>query len=122
MFATLAIAPLLLAQAATANMVEAEYETQDVAYEELMQGDAQEAIVQLEGELQQNPGDPALLINLGSAHAALGNLERAEFYYREARDSDEIYELELANGRWLDSRDAATLALANVEFQALAAK
>ncbi len=122
MFATLAIAPLMLAQAATAHMVEQQYETRDVAYEQLVEGDAESAIVALEAALADNPGDPAILINLGSAHAQMGNLERAEFYYRAARDSREDYRLELANGRWVDSRDAARLGLASVEFEAVAAR
>lgn len=122
MFATLAFAPLMLAQAATAHMVEQQYETRDVAYEELVQGDAEGALAELEAALAENPGDPAILINLGSAHSALGNLERAEFYYNAARSSSETYQLELANGRWMDSREAASLALASVELRALAAR
>ncbi len=122
MIATLALAPLMLAQAATALMVEQQYETRDVAYEELMQGDAEAALAELEAALAENPDDPAILINLGSAHSALGNLERAEFYYNAARNSSEEYELELANGRWMASREAASLALASVELQALAAR
>ncbi|MDE1467594.1 tetratricopeptide repeat protein [Aurantiacibacter sp. D1-12] len=122
MFATLIAAPMLLAQSATAQMVEQNYETREVAFEELLEGDARAAIAQLEAELEANPGDPAVLINLGSAHAQLGEFERAQAYYRQARDCEEGYELELANGRWLHSRDAATLALATVEFEALAAR
>lgn len=122
MLATLAIAPLMLAQAATAHMVEQEYETREVAYEELVDGDARAAVVRLEAELQDNPGDPAILINLASAHSLLGNYDAAQSYYRAARDADEGYQLELANGRWADSREVATLGLASVEFEALAAR
>jgi len=122
MFATLVVAPLMMAQAATAQMVEQNYERVDVAYEELVAGDAEAAVLQLEAELAEHGGNPALLINLGSAYAQLGNYERAKFYYRAARDCEEQYQLELANGRWLDSRDAATLALATVELEALAAR
>ena len=122
MLLTLAVAPLFIAQAATSVMVEQQYETRDVAYEELVEGDAAAAVLQLEAALVDNPGDPALLINLGSAHSQLGNFERAEFYFRAARESSESYELELANGRWLDSREAATLALASVELEALASR
>lgn len=122
MIAALALAPLLLAQAATGQMVEQEYETVDVAYEELADGDAEAAIAQLEAELAEDGGHPALFINLGSAHARLGNLERAEFFYRAARDCEEEYQMELADGRWMDSRDVARLALAGVEMQALAAR
>ncbi|MBH5321766.1 tetratricopeptide repeat protein [Aurantiacibacter sediminis] len=109
-------------QAVTAEMVEQQYETREVAFEQLIEGDAAAAVTRLEAELEANPGDPAILINLGSAHAQLGNYEQAEAYYQAARDSDEEYQLELANGRWLDSRDAARLALASVEFEALASR
>ncbi|WP_340588779.1 tetratricopeptide repeat protein [Erythrobacter alti] len=122
MFATLAFAPLVLAQAATAQMVEQNYETVDVAYEELAEGDAAAAVAQLEAELAEHGGHPALYINLGSAHAQLGNFERAGFYYGEARDCEEEYEVEMANGRWLGSREVARLALATVELEALAAR
>ncbi len=122
MFATLVLAPLMAGQAVTAEMVEQQYETREVAFEQLIEGDAAAAVTRLEAELEANPGDPAILINLGSAHAQLGNYEQAEAYYQAARDSDEEYQLELANGRWLDSRDAARLALASVEFEALASR
>lgn len=122
MFATLTLGPLLLAQAATAVMVEQQYEVLDVAYGELAGGDPAAALVELEAELQANPGDPAVLINLGTAHSLLGNYERAEFYYRAARETSVAYEMELAGGRWLDSRDVARLALASVELEALASR
>ncbi|MDF1834878.1 MAG: tetratricopeptide repeat protein [Alteraurantiacibacter sp. bin_em_oilr2.035] len=122
MLTTLVFAPLMLAQAATAHMVEQEYEIREVAYEELLAGDDAAAITVLEAELAQNPGDPAVLINLGAAYARIGNWERAEHYYSTARDGQREYQLELANGRWLDSRDAARLALASVELEALAAR
>ena len=122
MFATLILAPLMLAQTATEQMVEQNYEKREVAFEELLEGDARSAIAVLEAELEDNPGDPAILINLGSAHASLGEWEQAEAYYRQARDGEEGYELELANGRWLHSSEAAALALATVEFEALAAR
>ena len=122
MLATLAIAPLFFMQAATAVMVDQQVERQDVAYEQLAAGDAEAAVAELEALLADHPGDPALLINLGSAWSQLGNAERAEYYYRLARDADETYELELADGRWIDSRDAARLALASVELRALAAR
>ena len=122
MLVTLAAAPLFLAQAATSVMVEQQYETRDVAYEELVGGDNAAAIAALEDALAENPADPAILINLGTAHARMGNYERAEFYFNAARESDVQYDLELAGGRWLDSRDAATLALSSVQLEALAAR
>ncbi|KLE34916.1 hypothetical protein AAW00_10870 [Aurantiacibacter luteus] len=109
-------------QSVTAVMVDQQVERQDVAYEQLVAGQTEAAVAELEARLLDHPGDPALLINLGSAWSQLGNAERAEYYYRLARDADETYELELADGRWIDSRDAARLALASVELRALASR
>ena len=120
MFATVIAAMLM--QSATAQMVEQNYESRDVAYEQIVAGQIEEAIARLEAALEDNPGEPAILINLGSAHARAGNWDRAEHYYRLARDSEETYEVELADGTWMSSDDAARLALATVEFEALAGR
>lgn len=115
MIATLAIAPLLLAQAATAQMVQQEQEKRDVAYEQIAQGDLDGAIVALETALREEPNDPATLINLGSAHQLRGNRELAARYFRAALESETRYDMELANGRWLDSRRVAALALRSLD-------
>ncbi|RJY09865.1 tetratricopeptide repeat protein [Aurantiacibacter aquimixticola] len=122
MFATLVIAPLMFSQAVTAEMVEQNRETREVAYEELIAGDAEAALPVLLAELEDEPGDPAVLINLGNAYTQLGNLERAEFYYSAALDSEIEYEVELADGSWIESRDAARLALGTVQVLALASR
>ena len=122
MLATLLFAPLLMAQAVTNDIVDQQVETTEVAYEELMAGDYEAAIVVLEAALEDHPGDPAILINLGSAHSALGNQDLAQRYYRAARASDEHYEMELADGRWLDSRDVAAMAMGTVEVRSLASR
>lgn len=83
----------------------------EVAYEALAQGDAEQARTELEARLQDEPQDPALLINLGTAYAQLGRNERAAAAFQAAIDSGTRYELELADGRWLDSRRAARIAL-----------
>ena len=119
MFATLMIAPLLMVQDPTAAMVQQNRETREVAHAELMRGDAEAALIELEAQLERYPGDPAILINLGATHTMLENYERAEFYYRAAQQAEESYELELADGRWVDSRAAATMALGSVEVLAL---
>ncbi|WAT17550.1 tetratricopeptide repeat protein [Aurantiacibacter sp. MUD11] len=115
MFAT-ALAVLMAAQMGpTATMVEQESETRDVAYESVAAGDMQTAIANLEAARAENPGDPALLINLGAAYAATGDFARAEEAYRAAIASNDRYELELADGQWIDSRRAARLALLSLE-------
>ena len=122
MLATFVFAPLLMAQAVTTDIVEQQVETRDVAYEEMVAGEFGAAIALLEDALEDHPGDPAILINLGSAHSALGNWDTAQTYYRAARLSDEHYEMELADGRWLDSRDVAAMAMGAVEVRSLASR
>ncbi|RIV88176.1 hypothetical protein D2V17_08130 [Aurantiacibacter xanthus] len=92
----------------------------DAAYEELTQGETDAAIARLEANLAQNPEDPALLINLGSAWAVRGDKDKAAGYYRAAARSDVRYQLELADGEWIDSRAAARLALRTLEQSAVA--
>ena len=82
-----------------------------VAFEVLASGDARSALEQLEPRAQAEPADPATLINLGSAYALLGQVDRAQQAFNTARESKISYELELADGRWMDSRRAARLAL-----------
>lgn len=95
-------------------------EQQEVAYESLAAGDAREAVTNLEALRAENPGDPALLINLGSAYAQLGDVARAEACFREAADSETRYQLELADGSWVDSRRAAQTALRQLRDRAVA--
>lgn len=95
-------------------------EQQDVAYDSLAAGEAREAVASLEALRAENPGDPALLINLGSAYAQLGDVARAEVCFREAADSETRYQLELADGSWVDSRRAAQTALRQLRDRAVA--
>lgn len=95
-------------------------EQQDVAYDSLAAGEAREAVASLEALRAENPGDPALLINLGSAYAQLGDVARAEACFREAADSETRYQLELADGSWVDSRRAAQTALRQLRDRAVA--
>ena len=120
MIAILAAAGLFLAQAGTATMIDDSVEQTDAAYEQLANGETQAAIVRLEAALMENPGDPALLINLGSAYVEVGDLERAATAYRAAADSEDRFRLELAGGQWVDSRTAARRALQTLEARGFA--
>ncbi|BBC71957.1 conserved hypothetical protein [Altererythrobacter sp. B11] len=110
-------AALLVAQAMTVSPAfeTAQLEQKDAAYEQVAAGDARAAIAQLQAELRSEPEDPALLINLGTAYRQTGDLERAAGAYRAAIDSRTRYKLELADGRWVDSRHAARQALSQLE-------
>jgi Flp pilus assembly protein TadD len=83
----------------------------DVAYEELVTGQAEKAIAVIRANPQIESDDPAALINLGTAHARLGRTLEAREFYRAAIASANRYDLQLADGRWMDSRYAARLAL-----------
>jgi len=122
MLVNLTLGALMLAQASSMAIIGTPEgtESRDVAYETLAAGDAQQAIANLEALRAENPGDPALLINLGSAYAEVGNLAKAEEYYNAAAESDIRYQLELADGSWVDSRRAARTALRNLEASRLA--
>lgn len=83
----------------------------DVAYQELAAGHSQAALTKLEASGAARSSDPATLINLGAAYAAVGRTDKAIAAYRAAAESRERYDLELADGSWMDSRLAARTAL-----------
>jgi len=90
-------------------------EQKQVAYEALLQGENERAMADLEERRIQEPEDPAVLINLGASYARLGRSTQAAAAFQAAIDSGTRYRLELADGRWVDSRRAARMALARVE-------
>jgi Flp pilus assembly protein TadD len=89
-------------------------ETLPVAYAELSSGKTEAAISALAAPHGVAADDPSRLINLGSALARKGRYVEADAIYRAAIASDIRYELELANGQWMDSREAAKLALSRL--------
>jgi predicted Zn-dependent protease len=119
-FATIA-STLLLAQGVPFP-AERQAGPADAAYEELAAGQTENAITSLEASLRETPGDPALLINLGTAYARAGRMNEARAAFREAIASEDRYRVELADGSWEDSRKVARLALESLDRTALAAK
>ena len=93
-------------------------ELREVAYEEIAARKTDEAIDMIETRLAVDPADPALLINLGAAYARKGDAMRAAHGFQAAIDSDTRYELELADGRWVESRYAARHALQTLQRSA----
>ncbi|MBL0914000.1 MAG: hypothetical protein IBJ13_00310 [Sphingopyxis sp.] len=84
-----------------------------VAYEELKAGQNAVAVDKLtHSDLDEQ--DPSRLINLGTAYARLGKTADAQTAYKAAITSDIRYDVELANGDYMDSRWAARTALANL--------
>jgi len=95
-------------------------QTDEVAYQEISDGRGAAAAEAIERLLENQPGDPALLINLAAAQIQLGRYDRAAEAYRQAIASEVRYDLELADGRWADSRLAARRGLETLEGQVLA--
>lgn len=85
----------------------------DVAYAELTSGNTDAAVRKLADAAESS--DPAVLINLGAAYARQGATDKALASYRAAIASTERYDLELADGRWMDSRVVARTALSNLQ-------
>ena len=90
-------------------------EAADVAFDELRAGQAQAAIQRIRANRAVEADDPSALSTLGAAHARSGQAEQARGYYLAAVASRQRYDVELADGRWMDSRRAARLA---IELQA----
>ena len=93
---------------------EADSEILPVAYAELKAGENDAAVEKLTGDIGLDARDPSRLINLGTAYARLGRTAEAAAAYDAAIGSPIRYDVELANGRYMDSRWAARAALANL--------
>ena len=115
----LVAAALLLAQTAPSA---APSDGAEAAYEQLAAGENEGAIERLEAALEQTPGDPALLINLGTAYAREGRMDEARDAFRDAIAAQDRYRVQLPDGSWEDSRKVARLALDSLDRTALAAK
>jgi Flp pilus assembly protein TadD len=93
---------------------QADSTTLPVAYPELRAGENQAAVAKLTGDANLDASDPSRLINLGTAYARLGRTSEAAAAYDAALASPIRYDLELADGRYVDSRWAARTARANL--------
>jgi cytochrome c-type biogenesis protein CcmH/NrfG len=119
---TAILSAVLLTQAWPATAPESTERQADAAYEQLAAGDNASAIAHLEQALQAKPGDPAMLINLGTAYSRAGEMEKARAAFTAAMNSDSPYSVELADGTWEDSRKIARLALQSLDRAAFAAR
>lgn len=116
MATTLFLAGALLAQATSPLTVTGGgVDRVDVAYEELMAGRNSDAISLLADSDLTAKRDPSALINLGTAHARLGDKQKAEAMYIAAIASRDHYDLQLADGSWMDSRRAARVAISMLD-------
>lgn len=85
-----------------------------LAYDALMAGDNQAAVEQLEQSRHVRASDPARLINLGQAYARTGRIGDAASMFTAAMNSNRSLDLVLADGTVMNSRDAARIALGNL--------
>ena len=116
----LPLVALAFASPATAQSIvvvtapQVESDTLPVAYAELKAGENRAAVEKLTGDNGLDARDPSRLINLGTAYARLGRTAEAAAAYDNAIGSPIRYDLELADGSYVDSRWAARTALANL--------
>jgi len=116
MLTTLLLAGAMMVDGAAQPVtVEARANSVNVGYEALMRGDNIHAIEQIRKNYGLATDDPAALINLGAAYARLGEVQNARACFQAAILADERYDLELADGSWMDSRAAARLAVERLE-------
>lgn len=113
-FTAIAVAALM-GQSAFSLAIEApKPDSVDAAYAELSSGQYDDAVNKLEARHRLDRSDPATLINLGAAYAATGQSDKALASYQAALDSSDRYELQLADGTWMDSRVIARVAMRNL--------
>lgn len=93
---------------------ETAYPKAAIGYEALISGDNERAINDiLSGNISRH--DPALLLNLGQAYARSGRITEARELFRKAARKRDAVDLVLADGRVINSRQAARQALATVQ-------
>ncbi len=103
---------LVSMSAVLALSLQAPAQSSDVAYASMRTGDDRQAISELESRTEN---DPAKLINLGIAYARSGNEVLAREYFEAAAANPVRYNLETANGEWVDSRRLAKKALRRLD-------
>jgi uncharacterized protein HemY len=99
---------------------EISYPKGSIGYEALMQGDNERAIAQILNNEQVSRHDPAKLLNLGRAYARMGRTEQAAQIFEAAFKSRDSVDLVLADGRVMNSKEAARLAMANLQMRVAA--
>lgn len=85
-----------------------------LGYDALVSGNNELALQQLEASESEYAKDPARLINLGQAYARMGRSGDAARMFMAAIQSNRDFDLVLGNGKVINSRDAAELALQNL--------
>ncbi|AMO72515.1 hypothetical protein [Sphingorhabdus sp. M41] len=90
------------------------YAQGSLGYDALVSGNNDLALQQLEASEKLHAKDPARLINLGQTYARLGRMGDAARMFNAAAQSNRQFDLVLASGEVINSREAAELALRNL--------
>lgn len=99
---------------------EISYPMGSIGYEALMRGDNERAVSQIITSAQVSKHDPAKLLNLGRAYARMGLTGEASGYFKAVLQSRESVDLVLADGRVMNSKDAALRAFASLQMRVAA--
>lgn len=110
---TVAVGLAMIAMPAMAQGPDSEigYAKGALAYEALISGDNQAAVQTLENS---RLNDPAVMINLGQAYARTGRSGDAAKMFVAAMNSNRSFDLILSDGQIINSRNAAKIALKNL--------
>lgn len=114
--ATLATGSTAFANSATSG--EVGYATGALGYDALVAGDLTRAETQLDALHGVRANDPARLINLANVYMRTGRIAAARNLLVTARDSHTQFDVELANGEVVSTREVARRALARMERMA----
>ena len=102
------------AHAEQTSGLEVAYPHKAIGYDGLVTGDNDRAIRDmLSGTISRN--DPAFLLNLGQAYARTGRVAEARELFRKVARKRQDVDLVLADGRVINSKLAASQALATVQ-------
>jgi Flp pilus assembly protein TadD len=91
------------------------YERGALGFEALMANDNETALRQIQSTKSVPHNDPARLINLGRAHARLGNVSQAQQAFEAAANCKEHFDIVLSSGKVMNSRKAAMLSLQSLK-------
>ena len=108
------------AQAQPTMNGEIAYPMGSIGYEELVRGDNARAVSQILASEQVSRHDPAKLLNLGRAYVRMGRMEEASAMFVAVMRSRDSVELVLADGRVMNSKDAARKAYASLQTRIVA--
>ena len=114
-FSILAVSLAGVAHAQPPASGEIGYSQGSLGYDALIAGDNSRAIAQIMANERVNRNDPARLINLGQAYARTGRTAEAAQLFTTAMESRDQIDLILADGKVMNSREAAKQALAKLQ-------